>query len=141
MSKKQKDISTYFVSNKRSRSDVDKNNSESSTTDNFYDKENNKEPEIVSNDEVPAVVSSLSLNQNCDITIDIPVNDDDIGLNVSSNTAKNNFSLLNRLLIKPWIPSSNYVFPKIEQNGKKRSVCQQSWRVKYCWLTYSKLHQ
>ena len=98
---------------------MDKNNSESSTTDNFYDKENNKEPEIVSNDEVPAVVSSLSLNQNCDITIDIPVNDDDIGLNVSSNTAKNNFSLLNRLLIKPWIPSSNYVFPKSEQNGKK----------------------
>ena len=141
MSKKQKDISTYFVSNKRSRSDVDKNNSEPSTTHNFYDKENNNEPGIVSNDEVPAVVSSLSLNQNSNITINIPVNDDDIGLYVLNNTAKNDFSLLNRLLIKPWIPSSNYVFPKIEQNGKNRSVCQHSWLVKYSWLTYSKLHQ
>ncbi len=48
MSKKQKDISTYFVSNKRSKGDGDKNNLEQSRTDNFYDTENNQEAEIIS---------------------------------------------------------------------------------------------
>jgi hypothetical protein len=85
MSKKQKDISTYFVSNKRSKGDGDKNNLEQSRTDNFYDTENNQEAEIISDEEVPATVSSLSVNQNCNININIPIDDDDIGLYVSSN--------------------------------------------------------
>ncbi|CAM4989040.1 unnamed protein product, partial [Rotaria socialis] len=55
-------------------------------------------------------------------TISIPAYTDDIGLYVSNDTAKNDFSLLNRLLTKPWIPPSNYNYPKIEQSGRKRSV-------------------
>ncbi|CAF3451318.1 unnamed protein product [Rotaria socialis] len=45
-------------------------------------------------------------------TISIPAYTDDIGLYVSNDTAKNDFSLLNRLLTKPWIPPSNYNYPK-----------------------------
>jgi hypothetical protein len=51
------------------------------------------------------------------------------------------FLLLNRLLVEPWAPPSNYVFPKVEQHGKTRSVCQHSWLVKYSWLAYSEIHE
>ncbi|CAF4097017.1 unnamed protein product, partial [Rotaria sordida] len=139
--KKHKDISTYFVSNKRPRSDVSENNSETSTTPHFYNTNNNNSSEIIDNEAISVTASSLSASQNHGITIDILTHENDIGLYVSNNTTKNDFPLLNRLLTKPWIPPPNYIFPKIEQNGKKRSVCQHSWLIKYSWLSYSKIHQ
>ncbi|CAM4782204.1 unnamed protein product [Rotaria magnacalcarata] len=142
MNKKYKDISTYFVSNKRQRSDVDGNNSDAATiTTHFYGTNNNNGSEIIDNDVISVTIPSLSATQHHDTTISIPAYTDDIGLYVSNNTAKNDFSLLNRLLTKPWIPPSNYNYPKIEQSGKTRSVCQHSWLVRYSWLNYSKMHQ
>ncbi|CAF1174859.1 unnamed protein product [Rotaria sordida] len=119
MSKKHKDISTYFVSNKRPRSDVSENNSEISTAPHFYNTNNNNSSEIIDNEAISVTVSSLSASQNHGITIDILTHEDDIGLYVSNNTAKNDFPLLNRLLTKPWIPPPNYIFPKTEENEKK----------------------
>ncbi|CAM4832642.1 unnamed protein product [Rotaria magnacalcarata] len=142
MNKKYKDISTYFVSNKRQRNDVDENNSDASTTTtHFYGTNNNNGSEIIDNDVISVTIPSLSASQHHDTTISIPAYTDDIGLYVSNNTAKNDFSLLNRLLTKPWIPPSNYNYPKIEQSGKRRSVYQHSWLVRYSWLSYSKMHQ
>jgi hypothetical protein len=60
MSKKQKDIRAYFVSNKRHKDDVVENNSKQSTTNNLHDIDVNNAPEIVNNKEVPPAVSSLS---------------------------------------------------------------------------------
>ncbi len=136
MNKKQKDISTYFISNKKRKGDDAENNSQQLTTNNFNDTDCNSESDI-RNNEVLADASSLLIDQNSNNTINVPIDDDNIGLYVTNNTAKNDFSLLNRLLVKPFTLSSSYVFPKVEQNGKKRSVCQHSWLAKYTWLTYS----
>lgn len=144
MSKKQKDISNYFVSNKRSKSDDDTDSSKQSTMDSSHDTKNSHDQEIIIDDEEPAAISSLSIDQDCNSSIlSTPATTDeyDIGLYVLNNTVKNNLPLLNRLLSNPWIPASNYVFPKFEQNGKKRSVCQHSWLAKYSWLSYSKTYQ
>ena len=98
----------------------------------------NNNSELENNEEeVPAVVSSLSTNHCSSSDIHLSVNDDDIGLYVSKALSSNDFSLLIRLLTKPWAPGSTYVFPKLEQNGKTRSVCQHSWLAKYPWLSYS----
>ena len=78
MSKKHKDISTYFVSNKRTRGNTDDNDSEPLTTDNFNNS-NNNDLEI-NNNIVPAADSSSSVNQNCNAAINLSVNDGDIGL-------------------------------------------------------------
>ncbi|CAM2727678.1 unnamed protein product, partial [Rotaria socialis] len=142
MNKKYQDISTYFVSNKRQRNDVDENNSDASTTTtHFYGTNNNNGYEIIDNDVISVTIPPLSVSQHHDTTISISAYTDVIGLYVSNNAAKNNFSLLNRLLTKPWISPSNYNYPKIEQSGKRRSVCHHSWLVRYSWLSYSKMHQ
>ena len=138
-SKKQKGISSYFISSKRLKCNTDENVSKQSTHDNS-DLNNNNELEN-NEKEVPAVVSSLSTNHCSSSDIHLSVNDDDIGLYVSKALSSNDFSLLIRLLTKPWAPGSTYVFPKLEQNGKTRSVCQHSWLAKYPWLSYSKIHQ
>jgi hypothetical protein len=89
MNKKHKDISTYFVSNKRSRGDTDKSDSEPLTTDNFNNS-NNNDLEI-HNNKVSTAESSLSVNQNCNTTINLSVNDDDIGLYVSNKLVMKDF--------------------------------------------------
>ncbi|CAF4914410.1 unnamed protein product, partial [Rotaria socialis] len=123
MNKKYQDISTYFVSNKRQRNDVDENNSDASTTTtHFYGTNNNNGYEIIDNDVISVTIPPLSVSQHHDTTISISTYTDVIGLYVSNNAAKNNFSLLNRLLTKPWISPSNYNYPKIEQSGKRRSL-------------------
>jgi hypothetical protein len=52
MTKKQKDINAYFVSNKRRKDDVVENNSGQSATDSLYDIDANNAPESVNNKEV-----------------------------------------------------------------------------------------
>ena len=138
-SKKQKDISSYFIPSKRLKCNTDENVSKQSTHDNSN---LNNNSELENNEkEVPAVVSSLSTNHCSNSDIRLSVNDDDIGLYVSKALSSNDFSLLIRLLTKPWAPGSTYVFPKLEQNGRTLSVCQHSWLAKYPWLSYSKIHQ
>jgi hypothetical protein len=95
MSKKQKDISTYFVSNKKHEGHDDKNNSQPSRTNNFNSADCNNESDVINNEEVSAVACPLFFDQNSNNTINAHVNDDDIGLYVSNNTAKDDFSLLN----------------------------------------------
>ncbi|CAM4847026.1 unnamed protein product [Rotaria magnacalcarata] len=82
MSKRQKDISTYFVSNKRRKGDEDKNNSQLSTTNNFSGTECNNESDIVNNKEVSVAASPLFVDQisNNIINLPVPVDDDDIGV-------------------------------------------------------------
>ncbi len=54
MTKKQKDISAYFVWNKRRKDDVVENNSGQSSTDSLYDTDANNAPESVNNKEALA---------------------------------------------------------------------------------------
>ncbi|CAF4138860.1 unnamed protein product [Rotaria magnacalcarata] len=116
MNKKYKDISTYFVTNKRPGGDTDENVSQPSTPDNFYNSGNDEdELEIHKNKEVSVTTPASPVNQNYNTAANLLVNDDDIGLYVSKQLAAEDFSLLNRLLTKPSTPPSNYVFTKVEQ--------------------------
>ncbi|CAM2725127.1 unnamed protein product [Rotaria socialis] len=142
MNKKYKDISTYFVTNKRPGGDTDENVSQPPTPDNFYNSGNDEdELEIHKNKEGSVTTPASPVNQNYNTVANLLVNDDEIGLYVSKQLAAKDFSLLNRLLTKPSTPPSNYVFTKVEQGGKNRSVCQHSWLAKYSWLTYSEMHK
>ena len=103
-SKKQKGISSYFISSKRLKCNTDENVSKQSTHDNSN---LNNNSELENNEkEVPAVVSSLSTNHCSNSDIHLSVNDDDIRLYVSKALSSNDFSLLIRLLTKPWAPGS-----------------------------------
>lgn len=64
-----------------------------------------------------------------------PLSKNDIGLFVG----KDNISAIEiyDVLTKPWIPPSNYKFPKILIYKIMRSVCQHSWLSTYSWLSYS----
>lgn len=131
MSKKHKDISTYFILNKKSKGDDIDNDLQQSTINNLNNTDCNSESDILNNEQVLAGTSSSLVDQNYNDTNNVLVDLDDIGLYVINNTAKYYFLLLNRLLTKPFIPPTTFIFPMIEQNGKNRSVCQHSWLTKY----------
>lgn len=93
MNKKHKDISTYFLSNKKHKANIDKNVSQPSTTDSFNNSDNN-ELESNNNNEVSAATFLLSVDENLNTTTNLSVNDDDIGLYVSKKLGANDFFII-----------------------------------------------
>ncbi|CAM2699800.1 unnamed protein product [Rotaria socialis] len=102
MNKKYKeDISTYFVSNKRQRSDVDENNSDASTTTtHFYGTNNNNGSEIIDNDVISVTIPSLSASPHHDTT-QVDQNGLVYGLFIDGKRCQNGiFTAVNR----PYLP-------------------------------------
>jgi hypothetical protein len=78
MSKKQRDISTHFVFNKRPRCHVVKNNSVPSTTNSFCNTNSNSRCGITDNEELSAAVSSSMSVADDDCSFCLEINKNEI---------------------------------------------------------------